>query len=224
MVARLIIRTVVWSAGIGALLLACAGTWRWMAAWWFVITLTVLALGGGVWLMKTDIGLFEERMQPMIQDGQPAADRIFLILLSILCLAWLAAAGLDHRFGWSDMAELLVALGVVLTLAGFAISFRVLRENSFAAPVIKMQAARGHRVIDTGPYSVVRHPMYSGAALFFVGISLWLGSWWSTALSAVIVALFGWRATIEENALRQGLAGYGDYTTRVRYRLVPGVW
>jgi protein-S-isoprenylcysteine O-methyltransferase Ste14 len=100
----------------------------------------------------------------------------------------------------------------------------VLHENSFAAPVIKMQAERGHRVIDTGPYSLVRHPMYSGAVLFFVGLSLWLGSWWSAAISLLISALFAWRATIEERALRDGLQGYVDYTMRVRHRLVPGVW
>jgi protein-S-isoprenylcysteine O-methyltransferase Ste14 len=205
-------------------LFACAGTWHWPAAWWFLIMLTALGLGGGLWLIITDPALFEERMRPMVQDGQPAADRTFITLLAITCIVWFVVAGLDHRFGWSTMPEVVFSIGVVLTLIGFAISFWVLHENSFAAPVIKMQAERGHRVIDTGPYSLVRHPMYSGAVLFFVGLSLWLGSWWSAAISLLISALFAWRATIEERALRDGLQGYVDYTMRVRHRLVPGVW
>jgi protein-S-isoprenylcysteine O-methyltransferase Ste14 len=101
---------------------------------------------------------------------------------------------------------------------------RVVRENSFAAPVVKVQAERGHRVIDTGPYAFVRHPMYSGAVLYFAGIALLLGSWWGLILSSVFFVLFSIRAAIEERALIDGLPGYADYLARVRYRLVPGLW
>jgi protein-S-isoprenylcysteine O-methyltransferase Ste14 len=100
----------------------------------------------------------------------------------------------------------------------------VMRENSFAAPVVKVQAERGHRVIDTGPYAHVRHPMYSGTVLFFFGMPLLLGSWWGVILAPLFVGLFAIRAGIEERALLAGLPGYADYTARVRYRLVPGIW
>jgi protein-S-isoprenylcysteine O-methyltransferase Ste14 len=100
----------------------------------------------------------------------------------------------------------------------------VMRENSFAAPVVKLQTERGHRVISTGPYAWVRHPMYTGTILFFVGAPLLLGSYWGVAMSPLLVALFAVRARIEEHALLAGLAGYADYAARVRYRLVPGIW
>src|SRR5262249_14002201 len=118
----------------------------------------------------------------------------------------------------------LQALGFVLLLVSMAIITRVARENSFAAPVVRVQAERGHRVIDTGPYAWVRHPMYSGAVLYFAAIALLLGSWWGLALSPVFLVLFGIRAGLEERALVDGLPGYADYLARVRYRLVPGLW
>jgi protein-S-isoprenylcysteine O-methyltransferase Ste14 len=100
----------------------------------------------------------------------------------------------------------------------------VMHENSFAAPVVKVQSERGHRVIDSGPYAWVRHPMYSGSLLFLVGTALLLGSWWGVAMTPLFAVLFGIRTGIEERALTAGLPGYGDYTSRVRYRLLPGVW
>jgi protein-S-isoprenylcysteine O-methyltransferase Ste14 len=100
----------------------------------------------------------------------------------------------------------------------------VFRENSFAAPVVKVQSARAHRVVSTGPYALVRHPMYSGIMLFFVGVPLLLGSWWGVAIALLFIVLFAIRARIEERALIDGLPGYADYAARVRYRLVPGVW
>jgi protein-S-isoprenylcysteine O-methyltransferase Ste14 len=100
----------------------------------------------------------------------------------------------------------------------------VFRENSFAAPVVKVQAERGHHVIDTGPYAWVRHPMYSGVSLFFVGAPLLIGSWWGAAVAPLFVVLFAIRVRIEERTLMAGLPGYADYVARVRYRLLPGIW
>ena len=100
----------------------------------------------------------------------------------------------------------------------------VFRANSFAAPVVKVQAARHHRVVSSGPYAFVRHPMYSGIILFFAGVPLLLGSWWGLAITPVFRLLFAFRARIEERALVEGLSGYADYAGRVRYRLIPGLW
>jgi protein-S-isoprenylcysteine O-methyltransferase Ste14 len=109
-------------------------------------------------------------------------------------------------------------------LLSTALIMWVFRANSFAAPVVKVQAERHHRVISTGPYAFVRHPMYSGVMLFFVGVPLLLGSWWGLAIAPVFVVLFAIRAGIEERALVEGLPDYADYAARVRYRLVPGLW
>ncbi|KAA0076698.1 isoprenylcysteine carboxylmethyltransferase family protein [Tardiphaga sp. P9-11] len=224
MIVRLVIRTLVWFGMIGVVLFAVAGTWQWPAVWSFLLFMILLGLGGGLWLILSDPALFEERMRPMVQQGQPAADRVFIVAFFTVALVWLIVAGLDQRFGLSQMTIGVQVAGTALALTGMAISFWVLHENSFAAPVIKLQRDRGQHVIDTGPYHLVRHPMYSGAILFFLGTSLWLGSWWSAALTLIMAVLFAWRTTAEERTLRDGLPGYTDYTTRVRYRLCPGLW
>ncbi|UFS76886.1 isoprenylcysteine carboxylmethyltransferase family protein [Tardiphaga sp. 37S4] len=224
MIVRLVIRTLVWFGVIGAVLFTAAGTLQWPAAWSFLLFMILLGLGGGLWLIQIDPALFEERMRPVVQQGQPTADRVFMVAFFTVALVWLIVAGLDQRFGLSQMTVGVQVAGTALAITGIAISFWVLRENSFAAPVIKLQRDRGQHVIDTGPYHLVRHPMYSGAILFFLGTSLWLGSWWSTALTLILAVLLAWRTTAEEHTLRDGLPGYTDYTTRVRYRLCPGLW
>jgi len=188
------------------------------------VTTAVLGLAAGLWLVKVDPALLAERMKPMMQKGQPAADKTFMLVFGFAALVWFLVIGLDRRWHWSEMPVAFQALGYLLFLAATALMLRVVRENSFAAPVVKVQAERGHRVIDTGPYAFVRHPMYSGAVLYFAGIALLLGSWWGLVLSPVFFVLFSIRAGIEERALTDGLPGYADYLARVRYRLVPGLW
>jgi protein-S-isoprenylcysteine O-methyltransferase Ste14 len=100
----------------------------------------------------------------------------------------------------------------------------VFRENTFAAPVVKVQAARDHHVVSTGPYAFVRHPMYSGMMLFFIGVPLLLASWWGLAIAPVFFLLFAVRTRIEERELVRGLPDYADYAARVRYRLLPGLF
>ncbi len=167
MIAKLLLQTLLYIAGMAALLLVSAGTWHWPAAWVFLAAMAVLGLGSGVWLARTD----------------PA-----LLVASTAYIMW------------------------------------VMRKNSFAAPVVKVQAERGHRVIDSGPYAHVRHPMYSGTVLFFVGVPLLVGSWWGVVLAPLFAGLFAVRAGIEERALLSGLPGYAEYTAKVRYRLLPGIW
>jgi protein-S-isoprenylcysteine O-methyltransferase Ste14 len=139
-------------------------------------------------------------------------------------LIWFLAIGLDKRMHASDVPVALQALGLAMLVFSSGFIMWVMRENSFAAPVVKLQTERGHRVVSTGPYAWVRHPMYSGAILFFVAVPLLLGSWWGVAMSPLFIVLFAIRAGIEERALLAGLPGYADYTARVRYRLVPGLW
>jgi protein-S-isoprenylcysteine O-methyltransferase Ste14 len=224
MIARLLLQNVLWVAGLGAVLFLPARTLQWPAAWLYLATTAALGLAAGLWLAKVDPDLLAERMKPMVQKGQPAADKWFMLAFGFVALIWFILIGLDHRRHWSDMPLALQAFGYLLFLAATALMLRVVRENSFAAPVVKVQAERGHRVIDSGPYAYVRHPMYSGVVLYFAGIALLLGSWWGLALSPVFFALFSIRASIEERALVDGLPGYADYLARVRYRLVPGLW
>ncbi|MET4035457.1 protein-S-isoprenylcysteine O-methyltransferase Ste14 [Bradyrhizobium sp. JR7.2] len=224
MIAKLLLQNTITTAGMGALLFACAGTMHWPSAWVFLATCALLGPLCGWWLYRVDPALLAERLRPVLQKDQPAADKAFMIVFAIAMLAWLAAMGLDRRTQSSDVPVALQALGLVLFVLSTLFILWVFRENSFAAPVVKLQAERAQRVVSTGPYAHVRHPMYNGMILFFAGVPLLLGSWWGLAIAPVIVVLFAVRIGIEERTLREGLPGYSDYMTRVRYRLLPGVW
>lgn len=224
MIAKLLLQNTIFVVALGALLFASAGTLDWPAAWVFLAVSAILGPACGLWLAKTDPALLAERLQPTFQADQPAADKKFMLTFVAVMLIWLAAIGLDRRAHASDVPLVLQALGLAMYLLSTAFIMWVFRENSFAAPVVKVQAERHHRVISSGPYAFVRHPMYSGIMLFFVGVPLLLGSWWGVAITPVFAVLFAIRARIEERALVEGLPDYADYAARVRYRLVPGLW
>jgi protein-S-isoprenylcysteine O-methyltransferase Ste14 len=190
----------------------------------FLVTSAILGPACGLWLAKTDPALLAERLRPTFQADQPAADKKFMLTFVVVALIWLVAIGLDRRAQASGVPLPLQALGLAMYLLSTAFIMWVFRENSFAAPVVRVQAERHHRVISSGPYAFVRHPMYSGIMLFFVGVPLLLGSWWGVAIAPVFAILFAIRARIEERALVEGLPDYADYAARVRYRLVPGLW
>ena len=224
MIAKLLRQNLIWIVAMGALLFVPAGTLHWPAAWLFLATIGILGVAGGLWLAKTDPALLAERMRPMMQSGQPAADKKFMLVFGFAALIWFLAIGLDMREHGTRIPPALQASGLLMLLLLSGFIMWVMRENSFAAPVIKLQTERGHRVISTGPYAFVRHPMYSGTVLFFVGAPLLLGSWWGVAMSPLFAVLFAIRIAIEERALIAGLPDYAGYAARVRYRLVPGLW
>lgn len=224
MIAKLLLQNLIWIAAMGAMLLVPAGTLHWTAAWVFLVTMAVLGVACGLWLAKTDPALLAERMHPMMQKDQPAADKKFMVGFGAVGLIWFVAIGLDRRLHASDVPIALQALGFAMLLCSAGFIMWVMRTNSFAAPVVKLQTERGHRVISTGPYAFVRHPMYSGTILFFAGAALLLGSWWGVALAPLIALMFAIRVSIEERLLVAGLPDYADYRAQVRYRLVPGLW
>ncbi|QPF94065.1 methyltransferase family protein [Bradyrhizobium commune] len=224
MIARLLFQNTILTAAMGALLFGCAGTLHWPSAWTFLVTSALLGPLCGWWLYRLDPALLAERLRPVIQREQPPADKVFIIAFIVAILAWLIAIGLDRRALASNVPLALQVLGFALYLACMLFTMWVFRENSFAAPVVKLQAERAQRVISTGPYAHVRHPMYSGMILFFTGVPLLLGSWWGLAMAPVLLALLAVRIHIEERTLIAGLPGYSDYAARVRYRLLPGVW
>ncbi|MBW9104810.1 methyltransferase family protein [Paraburkholderia phenoliruptrix] len=226
MVARLVVQTVLWLAGMGVLLFGAAGTLAWPAAWWFLIELGVLSLWVGLWLARHDPALLAERLAPFVQKQQSRWDRLFMMAVACVWCGWLTAMGLDAmRFRWSaPLPVALMSLGSLCVLACIAMCRFVFAANSYAAPVVKIQAGRGHKVVDSGPYAHVRHPMYSAALLFFVGTPLLLGSWWGLAFVPVMVIGLGWRAVREEQVLAAHLSGYAAYMARVRFRFVPFIW
>jgi protein-S-isoprenylcysteine O-methyltransferase Ste14 len=204
---------------LGALLFGCAGRfdlpmfWAYLGVW----TASVLV---SIWLV--DPTLITERMRP----GPGAKDYGLTLAFLPLSVGQFIVAGLDvGRFHWSDSVPPVVqAIGLLAVGAALAVFVWASVVNRFFSSVIRIQTERGHRVITSGPYRVVRHPAYAVAPLLFVGTGLALGSWLA-ALAGLPLELFVLRRTIhEDRVLRQELEGYAAYAQRVRYRLIPGVW
>ncbi len=222
---NLCLQTALTLAVMGAILFAAASNSSWQQAWWFLAIFAAGSAGFGIWLGRHDPGLLAARLGSPIQRGQPLWDKLFLIVIIPVWCGWLGLMGLDaQRWQSSHMPPWLNVLGGALVIGGFAAVLRVFAENSFAAPVVRVQAERAQRVIDTGPYAIVRHPMYAAAMLYMVGMPLLLGSWYGLAALPLILLVLAPRAVMEERMLRRDLPGYAGYMSRVRYRLIPHIW
>lgn len=225
MTRRVIVQNVLWIAAMAAILFVPAGTLAWPGAWAF---LAIMAAGGltiSLWLARHDPALLAERLAPPIQREQKLWDKVFMSIILVLFCAWLVLMALDAgRFHWSTVPPVAQAAGALCIVACLWAAFLTFRENTFAAPVVKIQKDRAQHAVTTGPYRYVRHPMYGGALLFFVGVPLLLGSWYGLAFAPLLVVALAIRIVMEERTLVAELPGYADYAARVRYRLIPGVW
>jgi protein-S-isoprenylcysteine O-methyltransferase Ste14 len=224
MISRLIIQTTLWIAAMGVLLFLPAGTLDWPAAWGFLAEIGVLGLGVGLWLARHDPGLLAERLGSPFQREQKTWDKVFMAAVVLFYCAWLVLMGLDARRAISQVPLWLQAIGALCVALSIYVSYLSFRENSFAAPVVKLQKERGQIVVTTGPYRFVRHPMYAGGLLLFLGTPLQLGSWLGLAVVPLLVPALVFRLVMEERMLATELKGYSDYAERVRWRLIPMVW
>jgi protein-S-isoprenylcysteine O-methyltransferase Ste14 len=218
------IKAVLWMGFMGALLFVPAGTLAWTGGWIFMGEMILGSAASLLWLQRVDPGLLKERLKGPIQKGQVFWDKVFMLGMVVMWYGWMVLMALDKRWAVSHMPLWLQVIGAMLIPIGFAGALWTFRENSFATAVVRIQEERGQRVIDTGPYAIVRHPMYAGAFFYMLGTPLVLGSFIGLATLPLIVGLLIVRIFIEERALRAGLPGYDDYAARVRHRLVPGVW
>jgi protein-S-isoprenylcysteine O-methyltransferase Ste14 len=210
----------------GGLLFLPAGTLDWWRAWVFLGVVFVGTVASTVSVLRVNKDLLEERFKPPVQQGQPLADKIVVVLFLAAFVSVIVFIPLDV-FRFHLMAKpgtLASSFGLVLFAVGWWIMTLALRENAFAAPVVKHQEARQHTVIDSGVYGVVRHPMYAGAVPLLVGMPLWLESYAAALLASFPIGTLAVRILVEEQFLRRELAGYDAYTERVRYRLIPCVW
>ncbi len=217
-IAAVIARTSV----LGALLFFSAGTLAWWRAWVF---LAVMFAATATIMIGVNQDLAAERLKGPFQPGS-RADKVILAALIPAIIGQFVLIGLDvwrlHLPGKPDLV--VSSLGLALYIAGFWIILIAMRENAFATTIVRYQKERGQVVVDTGPYHVVRHPMYCGAVLWFVGMPLWLESAAGALFAIVLVGLFVLRIFLEEGLLRRELPGYAAYAERVRYRLIPLVW
>lgn len=225
-VLKLIAGVVLNLAIFGILLFLPAGTLNWPCAWIFLFIVLVVTVISTVSLARTNTGILEERFKPPIQKGQPLADKIVLTLLLASFAGVIVLIPLDvfHFHLINKPGILISSFGLFLFIVGWWIMTLAMKENAFAAPVVKHQEERHQKVIDTGVYSIVRHPMYAGAIPFLIGMALWLESYAAALLSVIPIVLLAVRILIEEEFLKRELEGYDSYMKKVRYRLIPFVW
>ena len=224
-VRRIVVQSVAGLALSALLLFLPAGTLAWPQAWVFLILFFGCSEATGVWLLRKDPALLAARMRSPVAAGQTPRDQAVMMAILFFFVGWIVFMAFDaRRFGWSHTPVWAQVLGAALIIAAFCGWVTVLAANSFAATTIQLQADRGQTVIDTGPYAVVRHPMYAYAILLLLGAPLLLGSLWGLAALAVFIPLLAARALGEEAMLLAGLPGYADYARKVRYRLAPGIW
>jgi len=217
-----IVQGLAWTFVLGALTFLPAGTFDYWQGWLFLGTLAASIVGFTLYLARYDKPLLERRMKTGPQHEQEWSQKIIVSLILLAFFALITLPALDHRFGWSPVAPSVSILGDAVILLSFLFIFWVTRVNSFAASNIRVE--QDQRVIDTGPYAYVRHPMYAGAVWLFVGMPIALGSWWSLGLIVPFMPVLLWRLVDEERILRRDLSGYTEYTRRVRFRLIPFVW
>jgi protein-S-isoprenylcysteine O-methyltransferase Ste14 len=222
-----LVASVVFNVAIFAVLLFLpAATLHWWRAWIFVGLVFIGTVAAMVGLARGHEGLLKERLKPPMQKGQPLADKVIVVLYIAAFSGLTVFIPLDvFRFHLMGKPGTPVSsLGLALLIAGWWVVYLALRENAFAALAVKHQEERQHTVIDTGVYSIVRHPMYAGSALLWVGMRLWLESYPAALLASVPIATVALRVLFEERFLRRELKGYQAYTEKVRYRLIPLLW
>jgi len=204
------------------LLFAAAGTVRYWPAWLYL----VIFFGAGtlttIYLMREDPALLQRRM-----SGGPTAEKrpvqkFIMLWTSAGFIALLVVPALDRRFGWSSVPLSVILAGNLLVAIGFYGIFLVYRENTFTSATIEIAADQ--RVISTGPYAIVRHPMYASALVYLAATPLALGSYWGLVPFAATLPFLIWRLLDEEKFLARNLPGYTDYQKRVRHRLIPHIW
>jgi protein-S-isoprenylcysteine O-methyltransferase Ste14 len=220
--ARAWLALAVLAAAMGLVLFGAAGTAHYWQAWVYLAIFLGASLFTTLYLMKRDRALLARRMRGGPMAEKDATQRLIMTCASLGFIGLLVVPALDHRFGWSAVPLSGILAGDALLAIGFYVVFLVYRENTFTSATIEV--AVGQTVVTTGPYAVVRHPMYAGASLYLLGTPLALGSYWGLLVLAAMMPFLMWRLFDEERILARDLPGYTEYQQRVRHRLVPLIW
>ncbi len=222
-----ILRVVFDAAVVAFVLFTAAGTLEWKRAWVLIGLLLLVRSVTAMIVYRVNPGLLRERAGLPIHDNQPLADKILLLTFMFAAFISLPAITALDVFRWNLLPRppvVLSNIGLVMFAVGWIIVALALRDNAFAVTQVRMQGERRHTVVDSGVYGCVRHPMYAGNLLVNIGLSLWLGSYVAVVFSIVPLALLVARIGLEERFLGRQLPEYRHYVTRVRYRMLPGIW
>lgn len=209
-----------------AIVLLASGDWRWLEGWIFSLWFVAMVLSVTIYLAIRDPALLAERSRVRFAENQKTWDKYVVISIYVLMLAWTIVMPLDaKRFRWSpDFPAWLKTLGGLILIPALYLIFQATAENTFASTMVRIQKERQQRVISTGVYGLVRHPMYLGAVFMMFGAPLLLGSIWGLIIAAIAFCILVGRIIGEEKMLMNELAGYSEYVKTVRYRLIPLVW
>jgi protein-S-isoprenylcysteine O-methyltransferase Ste14 len=206
---------------IGLALFLSAGTINYWQAWVYFGASAVSNVPLTLHIMNDPI-LLENRTKAGPTAEQRPLQKIIVASLMIPYVAAFIVPGLDHRFGWSSVPSWLSIIGDILIIVAMWMVYRVFKENSYGSATVEV--AQDQKVISTGPYAIVRNPMYASAAVYFIGLSLALGSYWGLIPAALMILGFVWRLFDEEKFLARNLPDYTDYCAKVRWHLIPGVF
>ena len=204
---------------VGALLFLPAGTFKYTNGWLFIGLLFVPMLILGAVLFVKSPELLQKRLDAKEKES---TQKGVVALSALLFIAGFVVAGLDHRFGWTQVPMWCVMAASVILIVAYALYAEVMRENAYLSRTVKVQD--GQKVIDSGLYGIVRHPMYAVTIWLFLSIPVILGSWWALLCFLPYVAVIAVRIVNEEKLLESELEGYSEYKKRVKYRLFPFVW
>jgi protein-S-isoprenylcysteine O-methyltransferase Ste14 len=224
LIAKVIIRFVSGLIVIGAILFGTAGTFAWPEAWIFISIQFGWSAVLTVFLWKHDIALLKDRLKYRKKSAK-GWDKVLSIVIIPIYIPYLIIPGFDAvRYQWSHVPLWAKVLCFGLVMVGLAWISWVMKENTFLSRHVEIQEERGHKVITTGPYRFIRHPMYVGATLMTLSLPVGLGSLYALIPAAGLVAYFVLRTALEDKMLHKELEGYVEYAQRTRYRLVPGIW
>lgn len=204
---------------VGLFLFLPAGSLLFWEGWIYSVALFIPLVTTMLYLVKNDPGLLERRLR----FGEKVARQKMIVRLSQLPFTiGFLIPGFDDRFHWSDISPVLVVIANILVFLGYWWVYLVFRENSYTSRIIAVE--KGQKVISTGPYAIVRHPMYLGMMIMYLFTPVALGSWWAMIVFIFIPVVFIFRILNEEDILRKDLPGYQEYCLKVRYRIIPYIW
>ena len=221
-VSKLLVFTLVELVLFGVLLFVPAGTFNYWQAWVFLVVIALWAWIPSISLLRTNPDSLQRRMRGGPTAEGRTAQKVVIAGLYLSLAAMVVVSVLDHRFGWSPVPTAVCLVGDVLVAVGLGVVALVIVQNSYAAATVQVES--GQTVVSTGLYGLVRHPMYTGNVIMMVGIPLALGSYWGLVFVVPGLIVLASRIRDEEKLLQQDLAGYREYSQKVRYRLVPGTW
>lgn len=219
LIVTMLVRLSMWPMALGILVLLPAGSWNYWQVYAYMAIMMIPMLVTMFYFLKNDPEFLVRRMKSKEKEKE---QKLFQLLSFPIFILTFVLPGLDKRFGWSEIPFWVVIVADVLIILGYLLVFKVFKQNSYVARTVEVE--HDQKLITDGLYGLVRHPMYTGVIIMFVPVAPALGSWWGLIPMVLFPLTLVMRIRNEEKVLTEGLQGYKEYSERVRFRLIPGIW